>query len=358
MTNREKLWQLLLVVVTAIIAAVGSRYGLKVPDLPPITVNPPQHVPPETLPEVKPIAPPAPKPDAVAAIGRIQFGNSGCTATIIGPRRTDGRWWVLTASHCVRSVGSEGSMRLKDGRSVGLKVVGLDRTSDCCWCLTSTSTEVYPFALLVDVSPEPGTRIWHMGYGVDRPGNLEEGEIKSKAGSNGQISMHLSVSSGDSGGGICLTADNRVVSTVCCTSRLSGPGTVWGASPESIAKLRNGAADAADDFEWTPIPVPIRDDELSLPASDHRTELKNAVGKLVDRRFEGNFRKCFDHYAGDDKLISRSELLTFLKDAEVGSALTRGEWVSGVLKELDKDKDGYLSWTELSSVKESDGTGK
>ncbi len=54
-------------------------------------------------------APPKPDPkppgdgklDPVAALGRIRFGNAGCTATVIGPRRPDGKWDVLTAAECL-----------------------------------------------------------------------------------------------------------------------------------------------------------------------------------------------------------------------------------------------------------------
>src|SRR5262245_33958245 len=60
--------------------------------------------------------PPGPTPppsvktedEAKAAIGRIRFGNAGCTATVIYPRRSDGRWDILTAAHCTGGVGSRG----------------------------------------------------------------------------------------------------------------------------------------------------------------------------------------------------------------------------------------------------------
>jgi hypothetical protein len=42
------------------------------------------------------------KLDSVAALGRFRFGKAGCTATMIGSRRPDGCWDVLTAARLLR----------------------------------------------------------------------------------------------------------------------------------------------------------------------------------------------------------------------------------------------------------------
>src|SRR6185312_15261015 len=77
---------------------------------------PPPAPQPQPQPEPpKPDPKPEPKPDTAKAIARIQFGNAGCTCTVIGPRRDDGSWWCLTASHCVKGVGQRGTMRMLDG---------------------------------------------------------------------------------------------------------------------------------------------------------------------------------------------------------------------------------------------------
>jgi hypothetical protein len=250
MSRRDHIIQTLGMLVGAVLAGLLAANGLK---LPPISI--PAAPPPA---EGKPIEMPAPKavaPNAAAALGRIQFGNAGCTATIIGPRRADGRYDVLTASHCVSTIGQHGTMRLLDGRTVGLLVQAIDRTSDCCWCLTEGATEVYPFALLAERSPQPGSRIWHAGYGVDKPGNREEGTADALPDGNGQIRMTLSVSSGDSGGGICLTDSNEVVSCVCCTAARGARASVWGAGVESIRRLRPSGP-VFDD--WQPLEIPTR----------------------------------------------------------------------------------------------------
>jgi len=247
--------QLLGALVAAAIAAFAARYGIVVPPAPPSAAPLPTEPfrPPDARPDIGPS--PGIPPDAPAAIGRIQFGSSGCTATVIGPRRDDGRYWVLTAAHCVQRIGQTGTMRMLDGRTLGIVAVALDRESDCCWCSTETNSTVLPYANLAAVAPAVGTRIWHAGYGIDRPGSREEGRVDAGPDQRGQIRMTLSVSSGDSGGGICVNDSGEVVSTVCCTTNRGGVGSVWGAGPEAIRRVRP-AIQVMDD--WAPLDVPLR----------------------------------------------------------------------------------------------------
>jgi hypothetical protein len=82
-------------------------------------------------------------------------------------------------------------------------------------------------------------------------------------------------------------------------------------------------------------------------------ELKTKVKKLVGNKFEGNWRKAFEHYQkiDDQKAkMGRNALDQLLKDADVGSFMTRGLWVDGILKELDQDKDGLISWDEFEVI--------
>ncbi|MCA9497648.1 MAG: hypothetical protein KC588_00495 [Nitrospira sp.] len=95
-------------------------------------------------------------------------------------------------------------------------------------------------------------------------------------------------------------------------------------------------------------------------------ELKSKIRRLVKERFDGDFRKGFDHYGKideEDAKIGSSALEQLLTDAKVGNFLTRALWVEGVLKVLDKDKDGAISWDEFESILEDgpqikDETGK
>jgi hypothetical protein len=212
---------------------------------------------------VPPVPPkPDPKPpgdgklDPVNALGRIRFGNAGCTATVIGPRRADGKWDVLTAAHCVSGVGARGTMTLKDGRSLGIRVVAHHKTPDVAWCVTDDEIADLPYALIAAKNPDPGTAIWHMGYGVDKPGNREDGTVAERENAQGQLRMTLSVSSGDSGGGIFRSDTNELISVVCCTSGMAKKVSMWGCSTEIAQKTRPRGADA--DEAWEPVPIPLR----------------------------------------------------------------------------------------------------
>jgi hypothetical protein len=222
--------------------------------------------------EIESCSPTPPKPDPkppggdgkldpVAALGRIRFGSAGCTATVIGPRRSDGRWDVLTAAHCVNGVGQRGTMSLKDGRSLGIKVVARQSGPDVAWCVTEDVVDALPYALVAEANPLPGTPIWHMGYGVDKPGNREDGTVTGGENSNGQLRMSLSVSSGDSGGGIFRTDTNEVISTVCCTSGVGRQVAMYGASTEAIRRTR--PTNVTVDEEWTPIQIPLVEEAVA-----------------------------------------------------------------------------------------------
>lgn len=234
-------------IVAAILAGMG---GLS-------TTPRPLQTPPAN--PTSPSSPPKqeePKPQTLQAIGQIQFGSAGCTATIIGPRRPDGRWNVLTAAHCVRGQASAGKMKLKDGTVLVVDVVTVKPTPDLCWLVTRDNIPNLPFALLAEKNPEPGTKIWHAGYGIHIPGNREDGVVIESQNSGGQTRFTLSVSSGDSGGGIAIDSTGKIVSCVCCTDTLSGRGNVWGASVESI---RNALTfQTQHEFQWTPLDIPIR----------------------------------------------------------------------------------------------------
>jgi hypothetical protein len=209
-----------------------------------------------------PVSPkPGPKPpedgklDPVNALGRIRFGNAGCTATVIGPRRPDGRWDVLTAAHCVSGVGARGTLILKDGRSFGLRVVAYHKTPDVTWCVTDDEVKDMPYALIAESNPPVDTPVWHMGFGVDKPGNREDGTVADRENGQGQLRMILSVSSGDSGGGIFRTDTNELVSVVCCTSGMARKVSMWGCSAEVARRTRPRPADANE--AWVPVPIPI-----------------------------------------------------------------------------------------------------
>lgn len=199
-------------------------------------------------------APPKENANPRAALGRILFGNAGCTATVIGPRRGDGRWDVLTASHCVGGVGSTGVFTTSDGRKVPVRCTAYAKKSDLAWLVTDV-VESLPFARLAKVNPAPGTKIWHAGFGVHNPGNVEKGEV-SGSNPDGMLAMRLSVSSGDSGGGIFREDTGEVISAVCCTQARNTFTTMYGGSCETAWKLRPHVAEL-DAEEWKPVEIPL-----------------------------------------------------------------------------------------------------
>lgn len=205
------------------------------------------------------VTPPPPNPgagklDPVQALGRIQFGNGSCTATVIGPRRADGRWDVLTASHCVSGVGAKGTLHTKAGKVLPVRVVVHQARPDLAWMVTVDPVEDLAYANVAADLPAVGVKMFHQGYGMHVPGNREDGTVLTSEDGNGQSRFWLSVSPGDSGGGMLRSDNLEVISTVCCTNRLSGLGEVWGASVRSIRAARPGAV------KLDSLPEPANDD--------------------------------------------------------------------------------------------------
>jgi len=195
-----------------------------------------------------PVKPPQ-KADAPAAIGRLSMGNVGCTGTIIGPVKDDDKEIsILTAAHCLK-VGVTGTMLLKDGRKIAFKCVSRNEKADCAWLTAPRPGGYVPFALLAQELPEKGSPVWHQGYGIDQPGNIEKGTFQGVTSDGAQCQFSISVSSGDSGGAIVLTEDGKVISPVCCTTRLSGPGTVYGSTPQNADAIRPGRVVSVSDEE-------------------------------------------------------------------------------------------------------------
>ena len=88
-----------------------------------------------------------------------------------------------------------------------------------------------------------------------------------------------------------------------------------------------------------------------MAREEHRRELEEKVTALVATRFGGDYRAAFGHYDADGNgLVSKGELKALLKDAGIGSGLTRWAWADGVIDALDADGDGHISWAEFEAV--------
>lgn len=190
---------------------------------------------------------PEPKPDPAAALGKVRFGNGSCTATVVGPRRPDGRWDVLTASHCLAGVGARGTLATKDGRSLAVRCVVHQAGPDLAWLVTEAADlSDLAHAAVAAADPAAGVRVWHQGYGLDQPGNREDGHVAQGPDGNGQLRFVLSVSPGDSGGGIFRSDSGELVSTVCCTAGLAKKTDMWGSSTARIRAARPGPVNLAE----------------------------------------------------------------------------------------------------------------
>ncbi|MEM4360499.1 MAG: trypsin-like serine protease [Candidatus Bilamarchaeaceae archaeon] len=218
--------------------------------------------PPDPSPSPPQPSPPQPGPgvtiDAFNALGRITFGSSGCTATIIKTPdfpRSDGRVWILTAAHCVSRVGQTGRYVSRDGSlSTEVVVASINRRADCAWLITTsnvTSGRNLKMAIIASSLPQPGVEVWHAGFGVDKPGNVEKGRVTRSEDSSGQTEMILSASSGDSGGGIFRVDNNELISCVCCTVQPGAKMNLYGASVNSIRELFNNTK-PPNLFEYSP----------------------------------------------------------------------------------------------------------
>lgn len=252
--QREPWRSVIVAVLTALLTIIGGGTAMYVGGGCPRVAPPPPDTKPETPPEPER---PQPPPDPWNAIGKVIMRGGYCSGTVVGPRRPDGRWHLVSAAHCFSRSGEEVTVVLRQGQTFRATVVAINKPADCAILLTD-HIDTLPFAEIAPTTPPVGERVWHGGYGVHVPGNKEIGRVAAGMDANGQTRYRLSVSSGDSGGGIIHDASGRLLSPVCCTTRLAGEGDVWGAAPEIIQRM------IATPTEWVggepipPVPMPLR----------------------------------------------------------------------------------------------------
>lgn len=246
MTWKEKLFTAAIAALAAFLGSFGGGFGKPQPVAPPIVAPDQKPTPP---------APPTPQAEVERTIGRIVVGSSGCTASLVGQKRVDRRYNILTAAHCVDRVGDRGTYTTQDGRRLTFSITAIDKRCDCAWGLTEPTDETFAFGEVADRHADVGDEVWHAGYGIDKPGNREVGTVVSTPLSDGKVQYNLNVSSGDSGGAIVHTKTGKILSVVCCAQRGGGVRPTWGASPECITALRRTFL---DDANWTPVPLPER----------------------------------------------------------------------------------------------------
>lgn len=82
-------------------------------------------------------------------------------------------------------------------------------------------------------------------------------------------------------------------------------------------------------------------------------DLQDKVTAVVSTKFGGDWYRAFAKYAaknGSAAGVDKEDLLELLDDAGIGNFATRGMWADGIMKELDKNKDGSISWEEFSAL--------
>jgi Ca2+-binding EF-hand superfamily protein len=88
-----------------------------------------------------------------------------------------------------------------------------------------------------------------------------------------------------------------------------------------------------------------------MASDEQRQEIYDKVTALVKTRFGGDYRAAFADYDTDGNgRIDKDELKALLKDAGIGSGLTRWAWAKGIMGEVDTNADGGISWEEFEVV--------
>lgn len=79
-----------------------------------------------------------------------------------------------------------------------------------------------------------------------------------------------------------------------------------------------------------------------------RVEVIALVTAYVQSQYKGDWQEAFTRRDKDgDGKLGRNELISLLRDAEVGTWLWRPEIADSVIAEMDGDGDGQISWDEF-----------
>lgn len=84
--------------------------------------------------------------------------------------------------------------------------------------------------------------------------------------------------------------------------------------------------------------------------ADRRQQLIDAVLTLRDARYSGSWQVMWINYCDENNKVGAPGLSLLLKDAGIGSEWTRGMWGREVLKVMDADQDGKLTYDEFKKA--------
>lgn len=197
--------------------------------------------------------------DAKRSTYRISHGRSGCSATCVGRDSVDGSYILYTAAHCVDRIGDIVTVHVDSNTRIRSTVIGLDKVSDACVIRTQPTRIRLYSSRVYSGKASNGVRVWHIGYGIDKPGNREEGSIIGYDSDRRQYMSDISVSSGDSGSGVHTVDGDYVVGTVCCTVSVGGRRWTQFTDVQEHVRLFTSVDDMLD--VWQPIQLPtiVRD---------------------------------------------------------------------------------------------------
>lgn len=216
-------------VVEAVVDAVARRVEerpAKPPAVPPAE-KPPAAVPEKPAEKPQPAAPEKPQPpssyEPKRAAVHFRSGSAGCSGTFLAignPRK----YFLLTAAHCISGLGVKCEIEF-EGRKLTGKVVARQASVDIALVTVEYDGPPLPVARIASSPPAVGDRLWHKGYGVDKPGNVEHGKVVTVGDADDPCWYTTRLSSGDSGSGQFREDTGELVALGCWGSagRCGGP---------------------------------------------------------------------------------------------------------------------------------------
>jgi hypothetical protein len=87
-----------------------------------------------------------------------------------------------------------------------------------------------------------------------------------------------------------------------------------------------------------------------MASERQKQELREKVSALVRAEFGGDYSIAFRHYADRNGKVDKDGVRALLRDAGIGTILTRWAWASAVVAELDGDADGVISWPDFAAA--------
>lgn len=196
-------------------------------------------LPPAPPPVPQPMPPAVPAdPAGRKSVVKFYISNVMCSSTPILPVRADGRWDILTAAHCWQHGAADPHVLAADGTKYAVDLVVKDDAGDVAWCRTRAAAPKLVGSPLATAAPDPGRVVYHCGYGQDKPGNVEAGTVLGIRTASGQTAFRLSVSHGDSGGGIFDAASGEVVACVSSSTGIAQYTTMFGGSCVAAGRIR------------------------------------------------------------------------------------------------------------------------